>query len=108
MAEIDLGGKRDATLQALIDFARTFREDVSYRTAVAGDGDGNVAVSGADRRVYARLGAADGSVVEARISFFLPDNDAAILLKRETVMGLGGWLVMGWLQGDVPCLPGGA
>lgn len=105
MAEQDLGGARDAALQTLIDYARKFRNDVSYRTAVAGDGDGNV-TAGATR-IYARLGASDGDVVEARAAIWTPNDGDAILLKREQVMGLGGWLVMGWVSGPyAPCVSG--
>lgn len=96
-------GARDAALQTLIDYARRFREDVSYRTAVAGDGSGNVEIGGANR-IYARLGADDGAVCEARVGVFTPADGDAILLKRETVMGLGGWLVLGWVSGtSEPC-----
>ena len=97
-------GARAAALQTLIEYARKFREDVSYRTAVAGDGDGNVVVG--LNRIYARLGAG-GEVVEARAALWTPTEGDAILLKREQVLGLGGWLVMGWVSGDsAPCLSG--
>lgn len=95
---------RETALQTLIEFARKFREDVSYRTAVAGDGAGGLAIAGENRRIYARLGASDGEVVEAVYDKYEPEIDDAILLKRERVMGLGGWLVLGWLAGtNTPC-----
>ena len=104
MAIIQDAGAREAALQTLIDFAQQFRADISYRTAVCGDGAGNVFVNA--NRIYARLGASDGDVVEARVSFWTPNDGDAILLKRETAGGLGGWLVMGWLNGDAqPCVP---
>lgn len=97
-------GARERALQTLIEFARKFREDVSYRTAVAGDGAGGLVVAGANRRIYARLGASDGEVVEAVYDKYEPEIDDAILLKKENVMGLGGWLAMGWIAGtNTPC-----
>lgn len=99
---------RETALQTLIEFARKFREDVSYRTAVAGNGLGGLSVTGTNRRIYARLGASDGEVIEAVYDKYEPEIDDAILLKREQIMGLGGWLVLGWLQGaDTPCMDAG-
>lgn len=93
------------TLSMLVDFARAYRTELAFRTAVAGDGNNIVAVPNANRRIYARLGSSDGPVAEARIDSFTPANDDAILLRQERVMGLGGWLVVSWLQGpDVPCV----
>lgn len=93
------------TLTMLVDFARTYRSELAFRTAVTGDGNNVVAVPNANRRIYARLGSNDGPVAEARIDSFMPTNNDAILLRQERVMGLGGWLVVSWQQGpDAPCV----
>lgn len=93
-------------LRALLNFALGYQEELALRAGIAGDGMGNVAVAGANRRIYVRLGAADGEVAEAQVDTFTPATDDAVLLMRIRIFGLGGWLVKGWLNGtDVPCLP---
>lgn len=97
---------RAQAVQTLVDFANTFREQISYRVAVAGDGAGALDVPGANRRIYVRLGDANGPIAEAQTDAFVPALDEAVLLERIKPFGLGGWLVKGWLAGgSAPCLP---
>lgn len=76
-------------LQLLTDLAR----NASTRAAVAGDGNGNVAVSGRANYFYARLGGADGDVVEVH-SAVTPAEDEVILIQRDTGGDLAQWRVV--------------
>lgn len=68
--------------------------NVSMRSAVAGDGDGHVAVAGRPNYVYARLGGADGDVVEVHCGVLLPTDGGVILVARDTGGNLAQWRVV--------------
>lgn len=94
----------DDAVAALVDFAFAYRDDVAYRTAVAGNGMGSLDVPGTQRRIYVELGAAGGDVAEAQYDMFKPALQDVILLTRPRMLGLSGWLVLGWVAGDeLPC-----
>lgn len=86
-------------VDALVDYARAFREQVAYRRGVAG-----AAIAGATRRIYVELGGAGGEVAEARYDQFQPLAGTGVLLTRPRIFGTGEWLVIGQASGDeLPC-----
>lgn len=95
---------RETAVEALVDFALRYRGDLAYRSAKAGDGAGGLLVPGAYRRIYCRLGSANGPVAEAQADVWIPAIDDDVLLHRVTVLGTGGWVVLGWLNGTAPCV----
>jgi hypothetical protein len=95
---------RADTVQLLVDFAKTYRDQLALRPALAGNGAGTLDVPGANRKIYAELGAAGGEVCEAQYDQFHPNLGDAIFLTRTRVLGTGGWLVLGFMKGDeLPC-----
>lgn len=101
----DVIAKRAAAIQTLVDFALQYQNAVGYRTAVAGKLDGvTLEVPGAQRRIYVQLGAVGGEESEAQFDMYRPALGDTILLTRPRLMGLGGWLVLGWVKGtELPC-----
>jgi hypothetical protein len=98
---------RADALAFLLSLKHTVADDVSLRLAVAGNGSGTVSVPGANRRIYARLGDAGGSVVEALCDQWTPNSGDTILLQKSRVgQGAALYLVVGYAAGmDGPCIP---
>ena len=76
-------------------YLQTLTQSVSARTASAGDGGGNVAITGRANYIYARLGASDGEVVEVHSPLVTPTEDAVILIQRDTGGAIGQWRLVG-------------
>lgn len=95
--------QRQGALQAIIEYLTLLRSFGVTRRGLAGDGAGTVDVTGRASFAYARLGAADGDVIEARniLPVMMADNDP-ILLARERAGGLGGWLIVDWYGTGTP------
>lgn len=78
------------------EFLRDVTDRASMRLAVVGDGNGNVAVSGRANFIYARLGGADGEVLEARATIrnesggALAEGDA-VYVMLENPASPGAW-----------------
>ena len=94
---------RQAAQDAIARYLAMLRAWTLTRRGVAGDGAGNVNVTGRANVVYARLGAADGEVCEAKnVTLVNMAEDDPILLARERPGSLGGWLVVDWYGTGVP------
>ena len=76
-------------------YLQTLTQAASARTALAGDGAGNVAITGRANYIYARLGASDGEVVEVHSPLLTPTEDAVILIQRDTGGAIGQWRLIG-------------
>lgn len=56
----DVALARSNAVKVLVDFAASYREQISYRTGVAGNGMGTLDVPSTNRRIYVQLGAVGG------------------------------------------------
>jgi len=74
-----------------------FRDALNLRVAVIGNGSGIVTVPGGAHRVYARLGDAQGDVFEAKTWLLDLVNGDVVFVRKEQMLGRGGWLVVGRL-----------
>jgi len=86
---------RQAAQDAIARYLAMLRTWTLTRRGVAGDGVGGVDVTGRTNFVYARLGAADGEVVEAHSPLVTPTEDALILIQRDTGGAIGQWRLVG-------------
>lgn len=76
---------------------RLLREP-SFRGAVAGDGLGNLEITDRPNWIYARLGDANGNIVEVHTSSVRPNYDDYFYIVREIPFRLGGWRSVFWLR----------
>lgn len=87
--------QRAAAVDVVANYLQMLRGWAETRYAVAGNGAGAVAVGDRNSYIYARLGSASGEVIEAKLINLLdPDDGDALLVRRETPGGAGGWLVL--------------
>lgn len=87
----------------MISFLRALNDSASMRLAVVGDGAGNVDVPGRANFIYARLGGADGEVIEARATIRGENGGAlvegdAVYVMLENPAAPGAWRVVFWLR----------
>lgn len=93
--------QRAAAVEAIANYLRMLRAWMETRYAVAGNGNGTVIIAARNSYIYARLGGAD-EVIEAKlINLLEPQNDDALLVRREQPGGPGGWLVLDTLAATV-------
>lgn len=94
---------RDRAIDAIVAYLRMLKKWAETKLALAGDGSGNVDVSGRTNFIYVRPQDEDGEVAEARniLLLTIPEGDT-VLLARERPGGLGGWLVVEWLGAGSP------
>lgn len=86
---------RAQAVTAIADYLRMLRGWTETQFALAGNGASVVAVSNRNSYIYARLGSADGEVIEAKlINLLEPQNDDPLLVRLENPGGAGGWLVL--------------
>lgn len=87
--------QRAAAVDAVANYLRLLRDWTGTRYAVAGNGASVVAVGTRNSYIYARLGGAAGDLIEAKlINLLEPQDNDALLVRRENPGGAGGWLVL--------------
>lgn len=90
----------------LSNFLARLLEQANMRTAVAGDGLGNLEVTDRPNFIYVRIGGADGAVTEVRTGIVRPNDGDYIFIAREQPFGTTGWRSAFWLRDSAdPTLP---
>lgn len=81
-------------------FLNRLANEASLRTAVAGDGLGNLFIAARPHWMYARLGSSDGPICEVHTSIIQPNENDFILIERENPNRMGGWRMAFWLRAE--------
>ena len=68
--------------------------NASTRTAIVGDGSGNVVVVGRPNYIFARVGDAGGEVVQVHCGILMPSDGDAVLVARDTGGDSAQWRIV--------------